>query len=382
MMRPMKLAGQYLIFGEGALDYLKTLEGKKATIVMSGGSIERSGYLKIIQDNLKEAGIESEVFKGVEPDPSFETVMKGAEAMKRFEPDWIIGVGGGSAMDAAKTMWVYYEHPELRKIEDIMKPNKVPELRKKAKMICIPSTSGTASEVSRSVVISDPEKHMKYGIGDMEMMPDVALLEPGITASMPPKVTAETGMDALTHAVEAYTSNRANDISDTLAEKSILEICKYLPLAYKDGQNLEYREKLLNFSCTAGLAFTNVSLGIVHSMAHTVGGKYGVSHGLANAILLPYVIEYNMQSEEASRRYTHLAEEMGAESFLEFVIKLNKELNIPSNLKEVINNDESFEKDIEEIAQIAKNDGCTKTNSVIPEVNELVDLFRKAYYGR
>ena len=132
MMRPMKLAGQYLIFGEGALDYLKTLEGKKATIVISGGSVERSGYLKIIQDNLKEAGIESEVFKGVEPDPSFETVMKGAEAMKKFEPDWIIGVGGGSAMDAAKTMWVYYEYPELTKIEDIMKPNKVPELRKKA----------------------------------------------------------------------------------------------------------------------------------------------------------------------------------------------------------------------------------------------------------
>lgn len=382
MMRPMKLAGDYIIFGEGALDYLKTLKGKKAFIVISGGSIEKSGYLKIIQDNLSEAGIESAVFKGVEPDPSIQTVLKGAKAMLEFEPDWIIGVGGGSAMDAAKAMWVYYEYPELKTLEDIAAPNVIPPLRNKARMVCIPTTSGTASEVSRSVVISDPERHLKVGIGNMEMMPDIALLEPGITATMPKKITAETGVDALTHAIEAYVSNRANDVSDTLAEKAILEIFKYLPLAYKNGDNLLYREKMLNFSMIAGLAFTNVSLGIVHSMAHTIGGEYGVPHGVANGILLPYVIEYNMQRDDAKERYGYLAEKLGGKDFVELVRELNAEIGIPERLKDVVNNDEDFEKNIRKIAEIAKNDGCTKTNPVIPEVDDLVELFKTAYYGR
>lgn len=382
MMRPMKLAGDYIIFGEGALDYLKTLKGKKAFIVISGGSIEKSGYLKIIQDNLSEAGIESTVFKGVEPDPSIQTVLKGAKAMLEFEPDWIIGVGGGSAMDAAKAMWVYYEYPELKTLEDIAAPNVIPPLRNKARMVCIPTTSGTASEVSRSVVISDPERHLKVGIGNMEMMPDIALLEPGITATMPKKITAETGVDALTHAIEAYVSNRANDVSDTLAEKAILEIFKYLPLAYKNGDNLLYREKMLNFSMIAGLAFTNVSLGIVHSMAHTIGGEYGVPHGVANGILLPYVIEYNMQRDYAKERYGYLAEKLGGKDFAELVRGLNAEIGIPEKLKDVVNNDEDFEKNIRKIAEIAKNDGCTKTTPVIPEVDDLVELFKTAYYGR
>lgn len=382
MMRPMKLAGDYIIFGEGALDYLKTLKGKKAFIVISGGSIEKSGYLKIIQDNLSEAGIESTVFKGVEPDPSIQTVLKGAKAMLEFEPDWIIGVGGGSAMDAAKAMWVYYEYPELKTLEDIAAPNVIPPLRNKARMVCIPTTSGTASEVSRSVVISDPERHLKVGIGNMEMMPDIALLEPGITATMPKKITAETGVDALTHAIEAYVSNRANDVSDTLAEKAILEIFKYLPLAYKNGDNLLYREKMLNFSMIAGLAFTNVSLGIVHSMAHTIGGEYGVPHGVANGILLPYVVEYNMQRDYAKERYSYLAEKLGGKDFAELVRGLNAEIGIPEKLKDVVNNDEDFEKNIRKIAEIAKNDGCTKTNPVIPEVDDLVELFKTAYYGR
>ncbi len=382
MMRPMKLAGDYIIFGEGALDYLKTLKGKKAFIVISGGSIEKSGYLKIIQDNLSEAGIESTVFKGVEPDPSIQTVLKGAKAMLEFEPDWIIGVGGGSAMDAAKAMWVYYEYPELKTLEDIAAPNVIPPLRNKARMICIPTTSGTASEVSRSVVISDPERHLKVGIGNMEMMPDIALLEPGITATMPKKITAETGVDALTHAIEAYVSNRANDVSDTLAEKAILEIFKYLPLAYKNGDNLLYREKMLNFSMIAGLAFTNVSLGIVHSMAHTIGGEYGVPHGVANGILLPYVIEYNMKRDYAKERYGYLAEKLGGKDFAELVRGLNAEIGIPEKLKDVVNNDKDFEKNIRKIAEIAKNDGCTKTNPVIPEVDDLVELFKTAYYGR
>ncbi|WP_125152007.1 iron-containing alcohol dehydrogenase [Clostridium rectalis] len=382
MMRPMKLAGEYLLFGNGALEYLKTIKGEKAFIIISGGSIERSGYLKIIQDYLSEAGIQSSVFKGVEPDPSIHTVLKGAEEMKRYNPDWIIGLGGGSAMDAAKAMWIFYEHPHLKTLQDISSPNIIPALRGKAKMICIPTTSGSASEVSRSIVITDPEKNIKVGIGNMEMMPDIALLEPGITSSMPEHITADTGIDALTHALEAYVSNRSNDLSDTLSEKAALEIFKYLPLACSNGENILYREKMQNFSMIAGIAFTNVSLGIVHSMAHTVGGKYGVAHGLADGIILPYVIEYNMQNAEAKKKYDKLAKMLGGESFAKMVRSLNEQLNIPSNLKEVINKDEDFEKNLEELATMAKNDGCTKTNPIIPDIKGFQELFRKAYYGK
>lgn len=382
MMRPMKLAGEALVFGQGALDYLKTLKGKRASIVISGGSVIRNGYLKVIEDNLKETGIETQVISGVEPDPTFDTVLRGAKIMLEFEPDWIIGLGGGSAMDAAKAMWVFYEHPELKNIQDIMSPNKVPALRNKAKMICIPTTSGTASEVSRSVVISDANSHMKYGIGDMEMMPDVALLEPGITASMPKKITAETGMDALTHAVEAYTSTRGNMLADTLAERAILDIFEYLPKAYNEGDNLEYREAMLNASMVAGLAFTNVSLGIVHSMAHTVGGFFGVPHGLADAVILPYIVEYNMQDEKAKARYEYLANKLGVDSLADAIADLNAALNVPKTLKEIIDNDQEYEEKLMEMAETAKKDGCTKTNPVIPEVEGFAELLKTVYYGK
>ncbi|MEG0229044.1 MAG: iron-containing alcohol dehydrogenase, partial [Oscillospiraceae bacterium] len=212
MMRPMKMAGSQLMFGEGCLAHLETLQGKKALIVASGSMI-KTGIIKIVCDHLDKAQINHEIFTGVEPDPSFSTVMRGADAMKAFQPDVIIAVGGGSVMDAAKAMWVYYEYPNLTKLAEIVPPNKIPKLRNKAYMVCIPSTSGTASEVSRSVVITDDETHIKYGIGDMEMMPDVAICDPIATVSMPPKITAETGMDALTHAVEALVSNRANYLS-------------------------------------------------------------------------------------------------------------------------------------------------------------------------
>jgi len=381
MMRPMKLAGDALIFGQGSLDYLKTLKGKKASIVISGGSIERNGFLKIISDNLKEAGIESEVIRGVESDPTFDTVLRGADEMIKFGPDWIIGLGGGSAMDAAKAMWVYYEHPELKTIADIMAPNKVPKLRNKARLICIPTTSGTASEVSRSVVISDSKTNMKYGIGDMEMMPDVAILDPLVTVSMPKKITAETGMDALTHAVEAYTSNRSNVISDTLAEKAIKDIFSYLPKAYECGENIEYREKMLNASMIAGLSFTNVSLGIVHSMAHTVGGYFKVPHGLADAVILPYVIRFNQSESYAKERYDYLGKLVGKEDFSDAVFELNEFMNVPKTLKEIINNDEGFEAVIKKMAEMSKKDGCTKTNPIIPTVEEFEELLKKIYYG-
>ncbi len=380
LMRPMKLAGSELMFGQGCLEYLKSIKGKRAIIITSGDALKKPGILDKVIGYLKEAGIETDVFDEVEPDPSFKTVLKGVEVMNRFQPDLIIALGGGSAMDAAKGMWVYYEHPELKELSDILPPNAFPKLHIKAKMICIPSTSGTASEVSRSIVITDENK-IKHGIGNMEMMPDIAICDPEVTASMPPRITAETGMDAMTHAVEAYTSRRANYVSDILALQAIKDVFEYLPKAFEEGTNLEFREKMLNASMIAGLAFTNVSLGIVHSMAHTLGSFFGISHGLANAVILPYIIEHNSASPAAAQRYSQLAQAVGVKDFKHAVKQLNAKLNIPENISKIVTDENMYNAKLEEMAQMALADGCTKTSPLIPTVQEFVTLFKKVYHG-
>lgn len=378
-MRPMKLAGSQLMFGQGSLEHLKTLQGKKAFIVTGGSSMKKSGILQKAIDYLKEAGIDSSVFEGVEPDPLFSTVYRGAEAMKQAQPDIIIGLGGGSAMDAAKAMWVYYEHPELTALKDIVPPNPVPGLRKKAILVCIPSTSGTASEVSRSVVITDDETHVKYGIGNMEMMPDIAICDPEVTVTMPAKITAETGMDALTHALEALVSRRANYLSNILAGNAAKDIIVNLPKACADGNATEYREIMINASMVAGLAFTNVSLGIVHSMAHTLGSYFGISHGLADAIILPFVMKFNLEDETAKAAYSKLAKELGADDLISVVENLNKTIGIPSFISELIPDENAYMEKLEAMSEMALNDGCTKTNPVIPTGEQMKALFIKIY---
>ncbi len=380
IMRPMKLAGSELLFGQGCLEHVKALKGTRAMIVISGGSLKRNGILDKVQAYLKEGGIESEVFEGVEPDPSFATVMKGAKAMLAYQPDLIVALGGGSAMDAAKGMWIYYEHPELKELADIMPPNSFPTLRNKAKMVCIPSTSGTASEVSRSIVITD-DKKIKHGLGNMEMMPDIAICDPEVTASMPKKITAETGMDALTHAAEAYLSRRANYVSDTLAAQAVKDVFQYLPKAYEEGANLDYREKMLNASMVAGLAFTNVSLGIVHSMAHTLGSYFGLAHGLLNAVILPYIIEYNSADPAAKKRYDELAASVGETDFAAAVRNLNAKMDIPTSIQSLVPDKAAYEAVIDGMAEMALADGCTKTNPIIPDVAGFAQLFRTIYQG-
>lgn len=382
MMRPMKLAGQELMFGQGCLEHLKSVKGSKAVIVTGGSSMKKSGMLQKVIDNLKSAGIESEVFSGVEPDPLFSTVMRGADLMKGFQPDIIVGLGGGSAMDAAKAMWIYYENPEYKALSDILPPNEFPKLRKKARLVCIPSTSGTASEVSRSIVITEDGTHTKFGIGNMEMMPDIAILDPEVTLSMPKGITAETGMDAMTHAVEAWVSTRANYVSDILAEAAIKDIVVYLPKVMQDLNNLENREVMLNASMTAGMAFTNVSLGIVHSMAHTLGSVFSKSHGLLNAILLPYVIDFNSGEEWGKNKYDRLVKGMGLEGDLATVVRnLNTSMDIPESLHAIIKDEDKFKEKIEYLIDSALADGCTKTNPIIPTREQMRELFFKAYYG-
>ncbi|MCB5713349.1 iron-containing alcohol dehydrogenase [Lactonifactor longoviformis] len=381
MMRPMKLAGSQLLFGRGCLEHIKSLEYKRVVIVLGGSSMVKSGMLDKVRDMFKSSGAEVAVIEGVEPDPSFATVKRGAKEMLAFRPDLIVALGGGSVMDAGKTMWIYYEHPELETLEDVLQAVPFPKLREKAHFCCIPSTAGTASEVSRSVVISDTETGMKHGIGNMEMMPDIAICDPEVTLSMPARITAETGMDALTHAIEALVSTRANYIGDTLALQAALDIMEYLPQAYANGGDLEIREKMLNASMAAGLAFTNVSLGIVHSMAHTLGGYFHVPHGLGDAMLLPYIIEFNSQDERAAGIYRSLAEKAGGEDLAAMIRELNGKLHIPASFQEIIKEEEKYNELLEEMAKAAKADGCTKTNPVIPELDQFKALFQKAYKG-
>ncbi|MCI8964090.1 MAG: iron-containing alcohol dehydrogenase [Eubacterium sp.] len=382
MMRPMKLAGSELMFGAGSLEYIKSIHAQRASIVVGGSSMEKSGMLAKVEELFRDAGAQVSVIRGVEPDPSFGTVLRGAGEMLEFQPDLIVGLGGGSAMDAAKAMWIYYEHPELKTIEEILPPNDFPKLRTKARLCCIPSTSGTASEVSRSIVISDNERGIKHGIGNMEMMPDIAICDPAVTMSMPAHITAETGMDAMTHAVEALVSQRANYVSDILAKQAVKDIFTYLPLAYEDGEDVEAREKMLNASMVAGLAFTNVSLGIVHSIAHTLGSFFHISHGLGDAIVLPYVIHFNeAKSAEARNIYKNMAEEQKADSFEAGIIELNKKLHIADKISALLSEEQKaeYQEKISEMADMALADGCTKTNPAIPTKTEMEELFKTIF---
>lgn len=383
MMRPVKLAGEQLIWGQGSLSHLATLEGKKAVIVLGGHSMQKAGFVDKAVEYLHQAGMQTAIFEGVEPDPHLSTVKRGAQFMLEQNPDWIIGMGGGSTMDAAKCMWVFYEHPELERLEDFMRPNRVPPLRKKAKYCCIPSTSGTASEVSRSIVITDDETGAKVGIGDMEMMPDVAICDPLITSTMPRSITAQTGMDALTHAIEALTSTRAHFLSDVLAGFAAKEIFTYLPKAYDEGGNMEYREHMLNASMVAGLAFTNVSLGLVHSFAQTLGGMYVLPHGLGDAIILPYIIEFNYADPRSREIYEKLARELGVDDLACAVRELNQKLGIPETVKQALDTTEAeYMSRLAEIAEGALKDGCTKTAPIIPDKQVMQELARVIYTGK
>lgn len=378
MMRPMKLAGSQLMFGEGCLAFLKDLGAKRAMIVTGGSSMKRSGILAKVESYLKEGGAETAVFEGVEPDPSFATVMRGAEEMKQFRPDLIVALGGGSPMDAAKGMWVYYEHPELTTLEQVLTANPFPKLRRKARFCCIPSTAGTASEVSRSFVLSD-DQGVKHGLGNMEMMPDIAICDPEVTLSMPPHITAETGMDAMTHALEALVSNRANYVSDVLVRRAVVDIHDNLPKAYENGSDMAARETMLNASMIAGMAFTNVSLGIVHSMAHTVGSLFHVAHGLADAVILPYIIQFNSGDERAKALYESMAAAFGSQDMAAVVRALNEKLHIPARLSEVVKDADAYQARLEEMAAMALADGCTKTNPIIPSKEKMVELFRLVF---
>ena len=378
--------------GKGCLEELKNLKGKKAILVVGGGSMKRQGFLDKAVGYLKEGGMEVELFEGVEPDPSVETVMKGAEAMRAFEPDWIVAMGGGSPIDAAKAMWAFYEYPETT-FEQLITPFNFPTLRTKARFCAIPSTSGTATEVTAFSVITDYEKGIKYPLADFNITPDVAIVDPDLAETMPKKLTAHTGMDAMTHAIEAYVSTAHCDYTDPLALHAIHMIHEDLIASFQG--DMAARDRMHNAQCLAGMAFSNALLGIVHSMAHKTGAAFSgghIVHGCANAMYLPKVIRYNAKNPEAAERYAQIAKflhlsgsntEELVTSLIEELKKMNKALEIPSCIKDyeggIIDENEFMEK-LPQVAELAIGDACTGTNPRIPTQEEMEKLLKACYY--
>ncbi|EIL8446528.1 iron-containing alcohol dehydrogenase [Clostridium perfringens] len=371
--------------GKDSLEVLKSLEGKKAFIVIGGGSMKRFGFLDKVLSYLKEANMETKVFEGVEPDPSVETVMKGAKEMEEFNPDWIVSIGGGSPIDAAKAMWIFYEYPDFT-FEKAIVPFGLPKLRRKAKFVAIPSTSGTATEVTAFSVITDYKAKIKYPLADFEITPDIAIVDPSLAETMPEKLVAHTGMDALTHAIEAYTASLRSNFTDPLALKAIEMVNMHLVNSYKG--DMEARGEMHEAQCLAGMAFSNALLGIVHSMAHKVGAVFHIPHGCANAIFLPYVIKYNRKACED--RYANIARHIGlkgeserelTDALIDLINKFNKELNIPSSMKEYGIEEDDFKANLKFIAHNAVLDPCTGSNP--REINDetMEKLYTCAYYG-
>ncbi|SDB42208.1 MULTISPECIES: iron-containing alcohol dehydrogenase [unclassified Butyrivibrio] len=387
--------------GKGALEALKTFEGKRAIICTGGGSMKRGGFLQKVEEYLKEAGMETELFEGIEPDPSVETVMKGAEAMQKFQPDWIVAIGGGSPIDAAKAMWIKYEYPDTT-FEDMCKVFGLPKLRTKAKFCAISSTSGTATEVTAFSIITDYQKGIKFPIADFEITPDVAIVDPELAHTMPKKLVAHTGMDAMTHAVEAYVSTANCDYTDPLAIHAIEMIQKNLVKSY--NEDMDARDAMHNAQCLAGMAFSNALLGIVHSMAHKTGAAFAdlgahIIHGAANAMYLPKVVAFNAKDETAKKRYGVIADYMHlggkdddekVELLIDYLRKMNDSLNIPHSINHYgpdgLPAEQGFVPEnvfLERLHDIAANailDACTGSNPRQPSQEEMEKLLKCCYY--
>ena len=376
-----------LYHGKGALDALKDLDGKRAIVVVGGGSMKRFGFLDKVEANLKAAGMEVSLFEGVEPDPSVETVMKGAEAMRQFQPDWIVAIGGGSPIDAAKAMWAFYEYPETT-FEQLITPFSFPKLRTKARFCAIPSTSGTATEVTAFSVITDYAKGIKYPLADFNITPDVAIIDPALAETMPASLTAHTGMDALTHAIEAYVSTLHTVFTDPLALEAIHIVAKDLLKSYHG--DMACREEMHYGQCLAGIAFSNALLGIVHSMAHKTGAAYSgghIVHGCANAMYLPKVIAYNAKEPEAEKRYGEIAAFLGLEptskALIAHITAMNEKLDIPACIRDyeggIIDEKEFLDK-LPQVAELAVGDACTGSNPRAITPAEMEKLLKCCFY--
>ncbi|MBC8631339.1 bifunctional acetaldehyde-CoA/alcohol dehydrogenase [[Eubacterium] tenue] len=393
----------------GSVSYLEKMADTNRVMIVTDRMMVQLGYVDKLTYHLRKRNnpVMIEVFADVEPDPSVETVLNGANVMRQFKPDTIIALGGGSSMDAAKGMWLFYENPEvdfddlrLRFMDIRKRVFKFPKLGRQAKLVAIPTTSGTGSEVTSFAVVTDKVNNVKYPLADYELTPDIAIIDPNFVMTVPKSVTADTGVDVLTHAIEAYVSVMATDYTDALAIKAIEMVFEYLPRAYKDGSDREAREKMHNASCMAGMAFANAFLGINHSLAHKLGSEFHIPHGRANAVLLPYVIRYNAtkptkfsafpkyKSFVADKKYAEIAKyiglkanttEEGVNNLIDAINKLLVELNIPKTIAECGVSEKDFMASVDKLALDAFDDQCTPANPRYPLVSELKDIYLTAF---
>lgn len=400
-----------IYFERNSIEYLHQMKEMSKVIIVTDRSMVDLGYVNRVTDQLKlrSPEVQHQLFCDVEPDPSIQTVLKGVQLMRSFEPDTIIALGGGSSMDAAKGMWLFYEHPEVnfndlkQKFMDIRKRAfQYPELGRKSKLICIPTTSGTGSEVTPFAVITDKIEHKKYPLTDYSLTPTVAIIDPALTMTLPKSITADTGMDVLTHATEAFVSTLASDYTDGLAIQAIKMVFAYLERAYKNGANdPEAREKMHNASALAGMAFANAFLGMNHSMAHKIGGEFHVPHGRANAILLPFTIRYNGTKPQklstwpkynyykADEKYAELARilglpastiEEGVESYAKACGELGMKCGIKMNFKSQNIDEQTYLSQIEKLSYLAYEDQCSPANPRVPMVEDMQKILKDAYY--
>lgn len=400
-----------IFFEKGSIGYLEVMRDISRVFIVCDPTMVKLGYVDKILYYLRKRKnkVHSEIFSDVEPDPSFDTINKGVKMMNSFMPDCIIALGGGSAIDAAKGMWLLYEQPDVdlsalkEKFMDIRKRiYKIEQLGEKAKLVAIPTTSGTGSETTSFAVISDKVNNMKYPLADYALLPTIAIVDPELVYSLPKRTIADTGMDVLTHGIEAYVSNMASDYTDALAIKAIELVFKYLERSYKDPDDKEAKEKMHNASTIAGMAFSNAFLGINHSLAHKIGGEYHVPHGRANAILLPFVIEYNAQMPRkfvsfpkyetfvADEKYADIArrlglkadtKEEGVKSLIKAIRELMKRLEMTTSFKQEGVDEKLYFENIDLLADKAFSDQCTTANPKLPLVEELKEILEKSYYG-
>lgn len=380
-MKKIVLGGDALIIGKNAMQYLSSVEYKKAFLVTGGSSMIKNGVIDKCCNLLKKAGCDTYVYSGIKKNPSIQEVEDGTAVMKEYEPDLVLAVGGGSAMDAAKAMLLFYEFPliNFNNVLELNQAGKIPTERKTG-LICIGSTSGTGSEVTRGTVITDTEKKLKVPIMTDCLRPDAAILDPDIVMTMPANVTAETGMDALTHAIEAYTNHNLDDIDEALCLGAVTGIMKWLPLSYKDGSELS-REKIHNYQAMAGIAFANVGLGMVHGIAHSFGAVFDMAHGLTNAIILPYVLKYNSRDSIVAEKLKELSYHCHTDDIVAAIDEMRSELDIPKSFKDAGISEDKYMSELDLLVEHSML-GATNVNPVKMDVDSMRKMVEAVYYGK
>ena len=394
-----------------ALDELKTVMNKKRAFVVTDSFLYKNGYTKCITDKLDEMGIAYTVFADVQPDPTLANAQAGARMMTAFEPDVIIALGGGSAMDAGKIMWVMYEHPEVN-FEDMAmdfldirkRVYTFPKMGEKAYFVAVPTSSGTGSEVTPFAIITDQEKGVKYPLADYQLLPNMAIVDTDNMMTQPKGLTSASGIDVMTHALEAYASVMATDYTDGLALKAMKNVLEYLPTAYNDGSNVEARNKMADASCMAGMAFANAFLGVCHSMAHKLGAFHHLPHGIANALLLTIVMRFNAEEAPTKMgtfsqyeyphtlaRYVECAHFCGIhgkddndtlEKFIDAIEDLKSKIGIKKTIAEYGVDEKYFLETLDQMVEQAFDDQCTGANPRYPLMSEIKEMYLKAYYGK